>query len=198
MHIDFARLTSEPEHASEYGAQFTLDDLRTATNSYLDTVRDLVEEFGDAQLIFEPSDPKANDTYAKTEAEVSMGWSLAHLVLHVTASLEEGATICSLLARGIQFEGRFRYEPGWRDVTTRDQVLHRIEESRRMCLAYLDTWPDEPHLDNYRKYASTSRFANAKVDARASFLLSLSHMAGHLDQFREVAEQVRSAAQTVA
>jgi hypothetical protein len=198
MMIDFAAILSQPEHASEAAAHVTLDDLREAANSYLDTVRELVHDFDDAQLVFAPRDLNANDTYAKTEAEVYMGWSLAHLVLHVTASLEEGAAISSLLARGVPTEGRFRYEPDWRDVTTRDQVLRRIEECRRMCMAYLDTWPDEPHLDNYRKFAPTSRLANAKYNAIVSFLSSLSHLSGHLNQFKDVAEQARSAPQTVA
>jgi hypothetical protein len=196
MRIDFSPLTNKTVTPLEFSRSFTLDDLRSATDTYLVTIRDLVRDFDDESLIFEPNDPQAKDDYAKTPEEVNMGWSLAHLVLHVTASLEEGAAISSLLARGIPVEGRFRYEPDWRDVTTHSQVLQRIEESRRMCLAYLDTWPDEPHLDVYRKFAPDSRLANTQLNAPASYLFSLRHLAGHLDQFDDVARQARDAAHT--
>jgi hypothetical protein len=198
MLIDFTPLFNKTMSALEFSRQFTLDDLRVATNTYLDIVRDLVQDFDDSQLTYDPKDDNARDDYASTPEEVYMGWSLAHLVLHVTASLEEGATISSLLARGIPIEGRFRYEPNWQAVTSRSQILNRIEESRRMCLAYLDTWPVEPHLDVYRKYPPTSRYANVQINAPAAYLNSMSHLAGHLDQFREVARQVRDAAQAVA
>jgi hypothetical protein len=194
MQIDFTPLFNRSISALEFAEPFSLDDLRAATGTYLDTVLDLLKDFGDAQLTFGPDDPKAQDNFASTDEEVHMGWSLAHLVLHVTASLEEGAAISSLLARGIPIEGRFRYEPDWRTVTTRQQVLVRIEECRRMCLAYLDAWPDEPHLDVYRKFPDGSLFAAVRHNAPASFLFSMSHLVGHLDQFREVAAQVREAA----
>ena len=198
MQIDFTPLSSKTMTPLEFAAQYSLNDLRAAAATYLDSVRDLVQGFDDAQLIFEPSDPQAQDNYAQTAEEVNMGWSLAHLVLHVTASLEEGCAFSSLLARGVTAEGRFRYEPGWRDVTTRPQILTRIEESRRMCLAYLNTWPDEPHLDVYRKFAPDSRYANVKHNAPAAFLSSLSHLNGHLDQIREVIRQVGGVAQTAS
>jgi hypothetical protein len=198
MQIDFTPLSGGAVTPLDFAKNFGLNDLRATINTYLDTVRALVLDFDDAQLTFEPNDPKAKDDYAQTPDEVNMGWSLAHLVLHVTASLEEGAAISSLLARGVPVEGRFRYEPGWRDVTTRQQVLARIEESRRMCLAYLETWPDEPHLDVYRKFAPTSRFANVPHNAPAAFLSSLSHFSGHLDQLREVARQARGTVQTAS
>ncbi len=195
MQIDFTPLFNRSITPLEFAEPFSLDDLRAATGTYLDTVRDLVKDFTDEQLIFQPTDPKAQDNYAKTPEEVHMGWSLAHLVLHVTASLEEGAAISSLLARGVPVEGRFRYEPEWRTVTTRQQVLARIEECRRMCLAYLNTWPDEPHVDVYRKFPEGSIFASVKHNAPASFLFSMSHLVGHLDQFKDAAAQVREAAQ---
>ena len=195
MQIDFRPLSEKTMTPLEFAAQFSLDDLRAAVNTYLDTVRDLVKDFTDAQLVFEPDDPKAQDNYAATAEEVNMGWSLAHLALHVTASLEEGCAFSSVLARGIPIEGRLRYEPGWREVTSRQQVLTRIEESRRMCLAYLNTWPEEPHLDVYRKFPPDSRFANVSINAPAAFLSSLSHLNGHLEQFHEVARQVQNTAQ---
>jgi len=193
MLIDFSKLFDPSSTPSVFAQQFTRDHLRVATNVYLDVIHDLVNEFDDAGLTFEPTDPDANDPDAKTTLEVTMAWSLAHLVLHVTASLEEGAAFSSLLARGIVIDGRLRYEPDWRTITTKSQVLQRIEESRRMSLAYLDTWPDQPHLDLYRKFPEGSRFASVQINAPASYLFGMSHLAGHIAQFEEAARQAREA-----
>jgi hypothetical protein len=197
MEIDFSPLKEGLVTPVEFASKFTQKDLRAAINTYLDIVRDLVKDFNDAQLTFEPEDPDANDPAAKTQEELNMAWSLAHLVLHVTASLEEGAAFSSLLARGVPVENRLRYEPDWRDVTTRKQVLHRIEESRRMCLAYLDTWPDEPHLDVYRKFPADSPHGARIINAPAQLLSGLRHLAGHIEQFKDAGRQARAAVQTV-
>ncbi len=192
MRIDFSPLSSNTKTPLEFAAQFTVDDLRAATNTYYDEIEAILAGFNDAQLIHEPVDPNAKDNDAKTAEEVHMGWSLAHLVLHVTASAEESAAISSLLARGVAVEGRFRYEPDWRTVTTRQQVMQRLMESRRMTLAYLEAWPDAPLLDVYRKFAPDSPFAKAQRNAPATYLGGLNHLSGHLDQFREVAAQARA------
>ncbi len=196
MQIDFTPIINQTVTALEFSKSFTLDALRAAVHTYYDLILNQIQEFNDAQLTFEPTDPNAKDDAAKTAEEVHMGWSLSHLVLHVTASFEEGASISSILARGIPIEGRFRYEPDWRTVTTRAQVIDRISESRRMILAFLDTWPNEPHLDVYRIFPAGSRFANVQHNAPAAFLFALRHLDGHLEQFQEVARQVRAAALT--
>ncbi len=193
MPIDFRGLTLNGAEPVEFAKQFTLSDLKSSVNDYLNMIRDMVKDLTDAQLTFEPVDQDANDPYAKTTQEVNMAWSVAHLVLHVTASLEEGAAISSILARGIPVEARSRYEPDWQLVTRRSQVLQRIEESRRICLAYLEAWPDEPHLDVYRKFPEGSRFAEMLMNAPASYLFSLKHLDGHLDQFRRTIQQASEA-----
>ena len=50
------------------------------------------------------------------------------------------------LARGVAFHGRSRSEVPWETVTTIAQCRARLEESRRMRLASLDMWPDQPYL----------------------------------------------------
>jgi hypothetical protein len=77
-------------------------------------------------------------------------------------------------------------------VTTKKQVLHRLEESRRMRLAFLDTWPDEPHLDVFREVSTESPMFN-KINAIVSFLFGLKHESGHYEQFREVRRQAMEA-----
>ena len=178
-----------------FSNRFSIDDLRAAINSNFEAVTALVDGLTNEQVIYEPFDDEANDPYATQTEDRTIGWSIAHLVLHVTASLEEGAAVGSLLARNVSPEPgtRFRYEPRWREITDKAEVLKRLIESRRMCLAYLDTWPDEPHLDNLRKYAEGTPMSKAETNAVGSVLGSLRHWYNHVDQFKRVAEQAKSA-----
>ncbi len=72
-------------------------------------------------------------------AEGGVGWNVAHLVAHVTASSEEGAAVSSILARGIalEFEPRLRAEVDWTTLTTTAACIQRLEESRRIRQGYL-------------------------------------------------------------
>ncbi len=190
MIIDFAPVASKQIKMLEFSERFAVADLRNATNAYLNTLLDIIKPFNDAQLTYIPRDPKANDPYA-VGGEENTPWSLAHLVLHVTASLEEGAAFASLLARGVELPLgiRFRCEPDWKTVNHRAQVVQRIEESRRMCLALLDTWPDSPHLNVLRPLSERFLEIFGPLNAPASYLLGLSHFDGHLAQLRETASQ---------
>ncbi|MFN8372078.1 MAG: DinB family protein [Anaerolineae bacterium] len=162
----------------------------------LDTILSIIKELNDAQLVFLPHDPNAHDPYAVV-GEEHIGWSLAHLVAHVTASSEEGAAHSSALARGIPLptEPRLRYETPWKAITTRAEVLQRIEESRRIRLAFLDTWPDNPHLDVYRETSARFLERFGKMNAKMAFLFGLKHELGHHAQIREVARQAQELAQ---
>lgn len=191
MKIDFSPLDNKEMTIVEFANQFSVDDLRAATEISIKTVRGFVEDMTEEQLVFVPHDPNANDQ-AAIEGEEHIGWSLAHLVLHVTASCEEGAAFSSVLARGIPIGGRLRSEPYWKTVTTKKQVLQRLEESRRMRLAFLDTWPDKPHLDVYRELPEESPMHN-KINAIVSFLFGLKHESGHYEQFREARRQAMEA-----
>jgi hypothetical protein len=172
----------------------TIDTLRDATNESIDFLLDLVSDLDDQDIVFDPHDPNADDPYA-LEGEEHIGWTIGHLIAHVTASSEEGAAFSSLLARGISdVEHRPRYETQWQEMSTKARVIQRLEESCRMRLAYLDTWPDKPHLDNYRAGLS-ERFVErlGNMNASAAFLLGLSHEYGHYEQIKEVKRQAREA-----
>ena len=105
----------------------TVDDLRKATNTSIDFLLNLVQDLDDEDIVHVPVDEKANDPYA-AEGDEKIGWNMAHLILHVTASSEEGAAFCSILGRGVEgLEGRLRYEPDWRTVTTQAQCIQRLE-----------------------------------------------------------------------
>lgn len=172
----------------------TPQDLKKYTDESIDYLLSLVEGLTDADIVFDPADPEANDPYA-VEGEENIGWNFAHLIAHVTASSEEGAAFSSLLARGFPAKERPRYETPWRDITTVVQVKQRLEESRRIRHAYLNTWPDTPHLDVYREVSERFVAKFGQLNAPAAFLFGLSHEVGHYDQIKDVREQALKARQ---
>lgn len=188
MSIDFTPVLRDGEKFDAFAARFTRDDLRAATNASIDHLLALIADLDDAAVTFDPVDAQANDPYA-APGEEQIGWSIAHLIAHVTASSEEGAAFSSLLARGIPASERPRYETPWRAITTQAQCVQRLEESRRMRLAYLETWPDQPHLDVYRPISERFEARFGRLNAVGAFLFGLSHEVGHYDQIAEVRRQ---------
>lgn len=195
--FDFQPILDGEMTVMAFASKYTQDDLRQLSNESVDYLLGLIADLSDADVTFEPEDPNANDPYA-VEGEESIGWSIAHLVAHVTASSEEGAAFSSLLARGIPAEHRPRYETPWRDITTKAQCVQRLEESRRMRLAYLDTWPDTPFLDVYRQVSEKFVERFGEMNAPAAFIFGLGHEVGHYEQFHEVIRQIKAARTTEA
>jgi len=191
--INFAPLLRNEVKAIEFAKNLTVDDLRTATNASIDLMLDMIKDLDDAGVTFDPVDPLANDPHAAPDEE-HIGWSIAHLIAHVTASSEEGAAYSAILARGIVYPAapRLRYETPWRDIKTKKQCVQRLEESRRMRLACLDIWPDVPHLDILRELSPRYIENNGEMNAPAAFINGLKHELGHHDQMREVVHQVRA------
>ena len=189
MHIDFSPVSDRSIKYADLAEQVSKADLQKASDESIDRMLALLGDLDDAAIVFDPVDNNADDPYA-AEGEREIGWSLGHLVAHVTASSEEGAAFSSLLARGVPAEERPRFETPWRDVTTKAQCVQRLEESRRMRNAYLNTWPDEPHLDVYRQ-GMPERFENytGKLNAIGCFLLGLGHEVGHFEQMQDVKRQ---------
>lgn len=174
----------------------TLDDFRAFTNESTDYLLNLIADLDDADVTFDPEDLGAQDD-AAVEGEENIGWSIAHLLAHVTASSEEGAALSSLLARGVEgVSERPRYETPWRDIQTKDHCVQRLEESRRMRLAYLDAWPDTPNFEMLR-VAPSERFQEyfGDLNAPACVLMGLSHEVGHYEQIEEVKRQALAAKQ---
>lgn len=186
--LDFNPVRDEKMTMPELVVGLTPDDLRRLTNEMVDTILELISDAVDADVVFEPEDPEAYDKYAKAEAEVEMPWTLGHVIVHITASSEEAAAVAAELARGVRFHGRSRSEVPWETITTIEQCRRRLEESRRMRLASLDMWPDEPYLDNTYKY-----FGLEHIDAVTRFVFGLKHDDDHLDQVVEILRQAEVA-----
>lgn len=199
MPIDFAPLLKREVLPIEYSKQYSIDDLRAASNESLDVLVSIISQATDDQITFIPHDPDANDPDA-VAGEEHIGWSLGHLVLHVTATTEEGFCRSSILARGIALpeQLRLRYEDSWHThCQTRVACLERLEESRRMRLAYLETWPDVHHLDVFLTLSPDSPF-QLQINAMVSALFGLTHEIRHYDQFREALRQAKAADPTNA
>ncbi len=188
MLIDFQPLFKREVLPIDFAMKYSPGDLGAAIHGYVDFTLQIINSASDEQLFRIPDDPEADDLHA-SEAERHQGWSLAHLVLHATASFEEGAAFSSLLARGIVIGERLRYEPDWHLVSTRPEIIARLEECRRLGLAYLDTWPDQPHLETLR--IMPEKLSWMKVNAPTALLNGLMHWHKHLEQFQKVAEQVK-------
>ena len=188
--FDFTPLLQPQARLSELTAHLTGDDLRRYTDEMIDTLLALSAACTDADVTFQPIDPEANDTYAATEAEVHMAWTLGHVMVHVTASAEESAFLAAELARGVKFHGRSRCEVLWQTVTSIAQCRDRLEESRRMRLASLDLWPNPPHLDNSYEIPGRS---TGPINCVTRFMLGLRHDDAHLDQIKHIVQQSQAA-----
>lgn len=183
--LDFTSVKNKTMSFSDLARDLTKNDLHNLTNEMIDTMLSIVSDATDEDVVFVPQDPNADDPFGIPE-EKNLVWTLGHVAVHTTASSEESAALALTLARGLVPEGRSRYEAPWREVQTIAQVRHRFEESRRMRLAMLDAWPDEPHLEV--TYAPSPRFGSYNAISR--FIMGLYHDDDHLGQLREIMRQV--------
>ena len=193
MAIDYTQLQKDDVKWYELAEGLTFDDLRDEVNRLYDETHAILKDRTDAEITFEPHDPEASDEHA-VEGEENIGWTLGHLVAHVTATNEENALLTSLLGRGIQPSERLRTETPWREVDTTEKALQRLEESRRIVLAYLDAVPDEADLDTLRHFESErAREYFGKINAPAATVLGLSHHNEHIAQMEDAAQQAQAA-----
>ena len=163
-------------------------DLRHELNELYNEIERRIADCTDADVKFEPADEKADDPYA-VKGEEELSWTLGHVIVHLTASMEESASLASELARGVEFHGRSRYEVPWREMTTIEQCRARMAESRRMCLASLDVWPEPPHLEN--TYVPAAGALPHTCISR--FASGLKHASDHLGQIAEIVRQAKAA-----
>lgn len=194
--LDFEAVRSHKKTLAALTEGFTINDLRSLTVEMIDLMLQALTGVTDEDVIFVPNDPKADDPHATIETEKHMAWTLGHVIVHATASAEEAAFIAAEMARGVTPHGRSRYETPWQTVTTVAQCRHRLEESRRMRLASLDVWPDQPHLELLYGPTSGSQFQPYHCIQR--FVMGLMHDDAHIGQITETARQAREARTTTA
>jgi len=183
--FDFAPYRSKEKPLSDLGEVLTPADLHRYTNAITDTIREIIDGATDKDVVFVPVDPDARDIVTdETDA-----WTLGHVIVHITASSEEAAAIALMLARNaaIPPEIRSRYETHWETIKTVAQVVDRLEDSRRMCLAMLSAWPNQPHLDAFLEHPYFG-----KINAVGRFALGMYHADDHIEQLREIMSQAKA------
>lgn len=185
--LDFTPVRRKEKTLQDLADNLTRGDLEALTNAMCDRQLELIAAIEDEDTTFVPDDPDAFDKWAASPEDVNLSWTLGHVIVHTTASSEEEAAQALTLARGLQVKGRSRYEIPWRQARTAQYLRHRIEESRRMRLAMLAAWPDEPHLEVY--YSSPEGFP--PVNALGKFISGLSHDDNHLGQIEKIVDQAR-------
>ncbi|MCX6017866.1 MAG: DinB family protein [Chloroflexi bacterium] len=185
--LDFDSVRNNTKTLNELTAGLTIADLRALTHESVDTITKMIAGCTDADVIFQPVDPEAHDTYAASDTDKGLAWTLGHVVVHVTASSEESAFLGAEMARGVANHGRSRYETAWETVTTMAQVRQRLEESLRMRLASLDMWPDAPDLSiSYEPWPG-----GPSINAVSRFVLGVFHEESHYKQIADILRQTR-------
>lgn len=186
--LDFQSVREKKIAFQDLVKDLTKDDLRRELNEMYDEIQRRIAEAVDADVIFQPVDLNAHDEFAQ-EGQDNLAWNLGHVIVHLTASMEESASLSQELARGVEYHGRSRWEVPFQEATTIAFCRARLEESRRMCLAALDMWPDAPHTDN-----TYVPFEGARPHTPVSrFALGLIHAFDHLEQVSEIMRQARAA-----
>ncbi len=188
--IDFAPVNAYAIPMDRFVGEWnpTPAELGRLTNDSVDRFLSLLVETTDADVVFVPDAPAAVDAAAADPTDRDLAWTIAINIVHATASGEEYAAVAAELARGIEFHGRPRFETPWQAVTTVEQCRRRLEESRRLRLASLQMWPDQPDLR--RGYAPWRE--SGWVNAQGIFAWGLAHDQSHQAQVEKILRQARS------
>lgn len=207
LNFDFAALYEGRMTFAELVKDVNYSDVRLHLNELFSSIQSIVDDVTDADVTFLPQDPE-------TQEENGLGWPLSHVLVHTTATLEETAALAAMLARGVAVgellryetlweskgglswyqtyvEGCLRYETPWESIQTATQFHAHLKEGQRMCNAFLDAWPDVPHLDV--TFTRVPLFGS--VNAIAHFMTGIFHAQMHLDQLRTTLQQAKHVSQ---
>jgi hypothetical protein len=184
LSLPYEKVFARELKAVQLAEGITHERLVGLTNEMIDEMLALITGCTDADVVYMPVDPEAHDEHARGEAQVEP-WTLGHVIVHATASSEEACFIACELARGVEFHGRSRSEVPWETITTIAQCRARLEESRRMRLALLNAWPDQPHLDNRYEVWPKGPVTNAIERV----IVGLVHDSDHVGQIAKIVAQ---------
>ena len=186
--FDFSPIRNKETNWTDFAAGIKKEELPEAVNAYYDKILDLIKDCTDEDVVFIPEDPDAHDAYADNPEDEDLAWTLGHVIVHLIASNDESAFLAAELARGVKIEARrSRAEVPWENVTTIEECRQYLTESRRLMLASLDIWPDEPHLDNF--YVAKS---GLNVTPILRYVYGLSHCDSHLEQIEKIVQQAKA------
>jgi hypothetical protein len=185
--IDFTPVRGKVMMMQEFAASLSIPDLRRLTEMSVDRMLALLADADDAVVTFAASEQEM-DT-ANDLPTPMVGWTIARIVAHATASAEEYAILAAELARGVPYHGPSRSEVPWQTVTTIAQCRARLLESRRIRLASLHLWPDSPRLDLGYEAWEGSGWVNAK----GIFVWGLAHDEDYAHQMHRILTQTQRA-----
>ncbi len=186
--LDFSQYHAKKIPLSRLVENLQIGDLNKLTNQMINEMLLLIVDCDDGDVVFVPEDADAYDSAAASEEELTMSWTLGHVIVHVTASSEEAAAIAAELARGVTHRrGRSRSEVPWQSIETIEDCRQRLEESRRMRLASLNMWPDNPDLGNRVK-----SYRGDWLNAVGRFTAGLAHDDSHLEQIAKIVSQSKA------
>ena len=188
MRPDFAAILTGQNTYADTVAAYDRNNLIELTQEYYAEINGIISGATDAAIVAVPFDPGLKD-----QSEGEGAWTIGHIIAHLTATTEESAALASALARGAEFADdlRLRAEVAWETLQTAEQINARLAESQRMCLAFLETWPDAPDLA--RTATLIPQFG--PMNAVGRYMLGLFHANMHLDQLREIMRQMREQGQ---
>ena len=89
--LDFTPLRNQEKTIQELARGLTNADLAALTTEMVERQLQLLEGARDADVAMIPDDPEAKDTFAASESEIGLAWTLGHVIVHTTASSEEAA-----------------------------------------------------------------------------------------------------------
>jgi hypothetical protein len=181
LKLDPAAIFSGQQSYTDALRDVGYSDLYIYTEEIYNEIAAIIANANDAAVTFVPRDP------ASQEGD-EQGWTLGHVIAHLTATSEEAASAAVMMARGVNLEQRLRYEVPWETITSAEQVRERVKESQRMCRALLDAWPQAPHLEV--TWALIPQLGPMNPIGR--YVLGLFHAQSHLEQLREIMRQAAS------
>src|SRR5579885_3449993 len=180
LKIDFAAVLAGTKTLAEETKGLTLADLQAETKELFDGLQSQIANATNQAVVFVPHDAAATSGDER-------GWPVTHIVTHLTAVVEECCAVAAQLARSVELDGQVRlgHETPWESLQTVEQVRARLAESRRIALAFLDAWPDEPNLQ-----ATITRFpAFGPMNAISLCVLGIGHGLLHQQQIADTLSQ---------
>jgi len=183
MKIDLGAVRAGKISFADAIADIQPANLLDMAGEVFDALEAILANATDASILFVPHD-------AAAAGQSEQGWPVNHIIAHLTASFEEIATAASIVARGVQIKERLplRYETPLQELSTLQLVQARLRESRRICLALLNAWPDKPHLD----VTITLIPQFGPLNAIGLYIIGIGHATSHLDQLRDTIQQAVS------
>jgi hypothetical protein len=179
--LNFTDIASGKLPFAELVGNTRYEDLRPLTTDLFETIQSILVPIADADITFIPQDAEATEGEGK-------GWTLGHIIVHLTAVLEVAAASAAMLARGVKVEATLRYETPWENIQIVQQLHDRLAESQRMCNAFLDSWPNTPSLDT-----TITRFSfTGPMNAIQTYLFAIIHAQTHFEQLRDTISQAQA------